>query len=369
MNDFVDSLRSSTTLAFKRRYRESDVLLIDDVQFLENKEGLQEEFFYTFSDLKSASKQIVLASDRPPKSIDSLERRLSSRFLSGLIVEIDPPDYDARLAILRSKALRERSKVPEEVLEFIAAHVKYSIRDLEGALTRITGSAELNKEPISLSSAETLLSDIVPAPKPLRITPQLILEAVAQSYGLSVAELCGPSRTRSIVTARQAAMYVVREITDFSYPAIGRIFGKRDGSTVAHSVYKIGSQMKINRQLNEQVTELIQSLRGTPGSLVFAKDRSRGQATNTDLNNVAKRNIEFAEALILRFMDRQDVADLNRAISSLESLLVSQLDNIQGATLIIVDSLAAAYQMRFDTTHDSRDLDKAIELRELTISS
>ena len=177
MNDFVDSLRTSTTLAFKRRYRDCDVLLIDDVQFMERKEGLQEEFFHTYNDLKGASKQIVLTSDRPPKSIETLEDRLRSRFLSGLITEIDPPDLETRLAILRSKSLSEHQEVPDDVLEFIASHVKDNIRELEGALTRICAFANLNKEPISLAQAEKVLSDLVLAGEPRRITPQMILDA------------------------------------------------------------------------------------------------------------------------------------------------------------------------------------------------
>ena len=168
MNDFVDSLRTSTTLAFKRRYRDCDVLLIDDVQFMERKEGLQEEFFHTYNDLKGASKQIVLTSDRPPKSIETLEDRLRSRFLSGLITEIDPPDLETRLAILRSKSMSEHQDVPDDVLVFIASHVKDNIRELEGALTRICAFAKLTKEPISLAQAEEVLSDIVRAGEPRR---------------------------------------------------------------------------------------------------------------------------------------------------------------------------------------------------------
>ncbi|HEY2214418.1 MAG TPA: chromosomal replication initiator protein DnaA, partial [Acidimicrobiales bacterium] len=224
MNDFVDSLRTSTTLAFKRRYRECDVLLIDDVQFMENKEGLQEEFFHTYNDLKGASKQIVLTSDRPPKSIETLEDRLRSRFLSGLITEIDPPDLETRLAILRSKSVSEHHEVPDDVLEFIATHVKNNIRELEGALTRICAFAKLNKEPITLAQAERVLSDIVLAGEPRRITPQIILEATSASYGFSIEAICGPSRTRPLVTARQVGMYLTRELTDYSYPAIARVF-------------------------------------------------------------------------------------------------------------------------------------------------
>ncbi len=261
MNDFVDSLRTSTTLAFKRRYRDCDVLLIDDVQFMERKEGLQEEFFHTYNDLKGASKQMVLTSDRPPKSIDTLEDRLRSRFLSGLITEIDPPDLETRLAILRSKSLSEHQEVADDVLEFIASHVKDNIRELEGALIRICAFAKLNNEPISLTQAEHVLSDLVLAGEPRRISPQMILETTAASYGFSVDALCGPSRTRPLVTARQVAMYLTRELTDYSYPAIGRIFGKRDHTTVIHAVDKIAGQMQERRQIYEQVTELIQKIR------------------------------------------------------------------------------------------------------------
>jgi chromosomal replication initiator protein len=262
MNDFVDSLRTSTTLAFKRRYRECDVLLIDDVQFMENKEGLQEEFFHTYNDLKGASKQIVLTSDRPPKSIETLEDRLRSRFLSGLITEIDPPDLETRLAILRSKSESENHEVPDDVLEFIATHVKNNIRELEGALTRISAFAKLNKEAISLAQAERVLSDIVLAGEPRRITPQMILEATAASYGFTIDAICGPSRTRPLVTARQVAMYLVRNLTDYSYPAIARVFGNRDHTTVIHAVDKISGQMQQRRQIYEQVTELTQQVRG-----------------------------------------------------------------------------------------------------------
>jgi chromosomal replication initiator protein len=256
MNDFVDSLRMSTTIAFKRRYRECDVLLIDDVQFMENKEGLQEEFFHTYNDLKGAAKQIVLTSDRAPKSIETLEDRLRSRFLSGLITEIDPPDLETRLAILRSKAEADHDDIPDDVLEFIATHVKNNIRELEGALIRVTAFASLNREPISLGLAERVLSDIISAGEPRRITPDMILEATAKSYGFSIDAICGPSRTRPLVTARQVAMYLVRELTDYSYPAIARVFGGRDHTTVIHAVDKISTQMKERRQIYDQVTEI-----------------------------------------------------------------------------------------------------------------
>ncbi len=261
MNDFVDSLRMSTTIAFKRRYRDCDVLLIDDVQFMENKEGLQEEFFHTYNDLHSAGKQIVLTSDRPPKSIETLEDRLRSRFLSGLITEIDPPDLETRLAILRSKSEADAIQVPDEVLDFIATHVTNNIRELEGALIRVSAFASLSREPISLELAERVLSDIVSTTEPRRITPQMILDATAHAYGFSVESLCGPSRTRPLVTARQVAMYLVRNLTDYSYPAIARVFGGRDHTTVIHAVEKISTQMRERRQIYEQVTDLIHQVR------------------------------------------------------------------------------------------------------------
>ena len=261
LNEFVDAIRNNTTTAFKRRYRECDVLLIDDVQFMENKEGLQEEFFHTYNDLHGAGKQIVLTSDRPPKSIETLEDRLRSRFLSGLITEVDPPDLETRLAILRKKAEADHDDIPDDVLDFIATHVKNNIRELEGALIRVSAFASLSREPISLELAERVLADIVSSVEPRRITPQMILDATAASYGFTIDALCGPSRTRPLVTARQVAMYLVRNLTDYSYPAIARVFGGRDHTTVIHAVDKITTHMKERRQLYEQVTELTVKIR------------------------------------------------------------------------------------------------------------
>jgi chromosomal replication initiator protein len=257
MNEFVDAIRTNATTAFKRRYRECDVLLIDDVQFMERKESLQEEFFHTFNSLYGASKQIVLTSDRPPKSIATLEDRLRSRFLSGLITIVQPPDLETRLAILQAKAEHEQVDVPDDVLDFIATHVKDNIRELEGALIRVTAFASLYRQPMSRELAEQVLSDIVSADQPRRITPQVILQATSETFGFSVEELCGPNRRRPLVTARQVSMYVFRELTDFSYPAIGREFGGRDHSTVMHAVDKIAGLMKERHQIYNQVTDLI----------------------------------------------------------------------------------------------------------------
>ena len=262
MNEFVDAIRNNTTAAFKRRYRECDVLLIDDVQFMEGKESLQEEFFHTFNHLYGASKQVVLTSDRPPKSIATLEDRLRSRFLSGLITDVQPPELETRLAILRKKAERDPVPVPDEVLEFIATHVKDNIRELEGALIRVTAYGSLNRQPLSRELAEHVLSDIVSAGHPRQVTAAMILEATASTFGFTVEDLCGASRRRPLVIARQIGMYVFRELTDFSYPAIAREFGGRDHTTVMHAVEKIGGLMKERRQIYDQVTELIVRIKG-----------------------------------------------------------------------------------------------------------
>jgi chromosomal replication initiator protein len=261
MNEFVDAIRTNTTTAFKRRYRECDVLLVDDIQFMENKEGLQEEFFHTFNSLYGASKQIVITSDRPPKSIATLEDRLRSRFLSGLITDVQPPELETRLAILRKKAGGDQPDVPDEVLEFIATHVKDNIRELEGALIRVSAFASLNREPLNRALAEKVLSDLIATDQPRQITPKHILDATSETFGFSVDDICGTSRRRPLVTARQVGMYVFREVTDFSYPAIAREFGGRDHTTVIHAVEKISALMKERRQIYDQVTELIHRIK------------------------------------------------------------------------------------------------------------
>ena len=257
LNEFVDAIRNNTTTAFKRRYRDCDVLLIDDVQFMEGKEALQEEFFHTFNHLYGSSKQVVLTSDRSPKSIATLEDRLRSRFLSGLITDVQPPELETRIAILSKKAERESTPVPPEVLEFIATHVKDNIRELEGALIRVTAYGSLNRQPLSRNLAEHVLSDIVSAGQPRRITPKLILEETATAFGFTVDDLRSGNRTRPLVNARQIGMYVFRELTDFSYPAIAREFGGKDHTTVMYAVRKISSLMKERRQIFDQVSDLI----------------------------------------------------------------------------------------------------------------
>ncbi|HTZ08110.1 MAG TPA: chromosomal replication initiator protein DnaA [Acidimicrobiales bacterium] len=257
MNEFVDAIRTSTTTAFKRRYRECDVLLIDDIQFMEGKEALQEEFFHTFNHLYAASKQVVITSDRAPKAIATLEDRLRSRFMSGLITDVQPPELETRLAILQKKLERERADVPDEVLEFIATNVTDNIRELEGALIRVTAYGSLNREALSRDLAERVLHDIVKAGQPRTILPAQILETTASTFGFSVDDLCGPSRRRPLVIARQIGMYLFRDLTDYSFPAIAKEFGGRDHTTVMHAVEKISSLMRERRQIFDQVNDLI----------------------------------------------------------------------------------------------------------------
>jgi chromosomal replication initiator protein len=261
MNQFVDAIRTNSPAEFKKRYREVDVLLLDDIQFLEGREGLQEELFHTFNALHQANHQIVLSSDRPPDAIPTLEDRLRSRFKMGLITEINPPDLETRLAILHKKAESEPISPPPDVLEFIATHITNNIRELEGALIRVCAYASLTKEELSVELAERVLADILSDSQPRPITPDLILQKTSEMFGFSIEEIRGKSRRRPLVTARQVGMYVFREQTDLSYPAIAREFGGRDHTTVIHAVEKIGALMKERRQIYDQVTELTQTIR------------------------------------------------------------------------------------------------------------
>jgi len=261
LNDFVDAIRTNSPAEFKKVYREVDVLLLDDIQFIEGREGLQEELFHTFNALHQANHQIVLSSDRPPDAIPTLEDRLRSRFKMGLITEINPPDLETRLAILHKKAETEPIQPPADVLEFIATHITNNIRELEGALIRVCAYASLTKEVLSVDLAERVLSDILTDSQPRPITPTVILEATSEMFGFSIEEIQGKSRRRPLVTARQIGMYVFRNLTDLSYPAIAREFGGRDHTTVIHAVEKIGALMKERRQIYDQVTELTQTIR------------------------------------------------------------------------------------------------------------
>ncbi|MFN2521782.1 MAG: chromosomal replication initiator protein DnaA [Mycobacteriales bacterium] len=255
-NDFINSLRDDKAQAFQRRYRDVDILLVDDIQFLENKERTQEEFFHTFNTLHNANKQIVISSDRPPKQLSTLEDRLRTRFEWGLITDVQPPDLETRIAILRKKAAQDRLAAPPEVLEFIASKIASNIRELEGALIRVTAFASLNRQPVDLSLAEIVLKDLIPADGGPEITGATIMAATAEYYSLTMEDLCGSSRSRVLVTARQIAMYLCRELTDLSLPKIGQMFGGRDHTTVIHADRKIRGQMAERRATYNQVAEL-----------------------------------------------------------------------------------------------------------------
>jgi chromosomal replication initiator protein len=267
MNEFVDAIRAKSMPAFKRRYRDLDVLLIDDIQFLERTQELQEEFFHTFNDLHQGGSQIVISSDRPPKSIATLEDRLRTRFEWGLITDVQPPEFETRLAILRKKAESEHlDGIPTEVHAFIASNITDNVRELEGALIRVAAYSSLNHSPLSEEIARAVLADLLPPSKPRVITPQLILDETAKMFGWTVDDLCGKSRRRPLVTARQISMYVFRELTDASYPKIAEEFGGRDHTTVMHAVEKIKGQMAERHTIFDQVNELIGRIKlGTGG--------------------------------------------------------------------------------------------------------
>ena len=255
-NDFINMIRDGKQDGFRRRYRDVDVLLVDDIQFLENKEGTQEEFFHTFKTLHNASKQIVISSDRAPKRLVTLEDRLRSRFEWGLLTDVQPPELETRIAILRRKAVQEGLNAPPEALEYIASRISTNIRELEGALIRVTAFASLNRQSVDLQLAEIVLKDLIPEAQGPEITAATIMGQTASYFGLSIDDLCGTSRSRVLVTARQIAMYLCRELTDLSLPKIGQQFGGRDHTTVMHAERKIRSLMAERRSIFNQVTEL-----------------------------------------------------------------------------------------------------------------
>jgi chromosomal replication initiator protein len=263
-NDFINSLRDDKQSAFQRRYRDVDILLIDDIQFLENRERTQEEFFHTFNTLHNANKQIVITSDRSPKQLATLEDRLRTRFEWGLLADIQPPDLETRIAILQKKAAQDRLFAPPEVLEFVASRISNSIRELEGALIRVTAYASLSRSPVSLQIAEEVLRDFIPDGTAPEITADQIMVSTADYFGVSLEDLRGHSRSRVLVNARQVAMYLCRELTAMSLPRIGSAFGGRDHTTVMHAERKIRQQMAERRSLYNQIAELTNRIKQTP---------------------------------------------------------------------------------------------------------
>jgi chromosomal replication initiator protein len=260
-NEFINSLRDDRKEAFRRRYRDVDVLLLDDVQFLEGKEGTQEEFFHTFNTLYNNDRQIVISSDRPPKRLETLEDRVRTRFAWGLITDIQPPDLETRIAILRKKAALDRMAVPDDVLEFIAGRIERNIRELEGALIRVTAFASLNQQAVDLSLTQVVLRDLIHDAAVGDIDAATIMAVTAEYYQLTIDDLCGPSKTTAIAFARQIAMYLCRELTELTLPAIGKTFGGRDHTTVMHAAKKIRAEIAERRQTYEHVQELTARIR------------------------------------------------------------------------------------------------------------
>ena len=255
-NDFINSIRDDKTKNFQQRYRDVDILLVDDIQFLENKERTQEEFFHTFNSLYQANKQIVVSSDRPPKQLTTLEDRLRSRFEWGLITDIQPPELETRIAILRKKAAHDRLNATDDVLEYIASKISSNIRELEGALIRVTAYASINRKPVDMAIAEIVLKDLIPNDATQSITAATIMAQTAAYFSQTVDDLCGTSRSRVLVNARQIAMYLCRELTDLSLPKIGQAFGGRDHTTVMHADRKIRELMAERPSIYNHITEL-----------------------------------------------------------------------------------------------------------------
>ncbi|QQY16192.1 chromosomal replication initiator protein DnaA [Cutibacterium avidum] len=255
-NDFINAIGTNRTREFRRSYRDVDVLLVDDIQFLESKIQTQEEFFHTFNTLHNAQKQIVMTSDRPPKLLEALEPRLRSRFEWGLLTDIQPPDLETRIAILRRKVAAEKIEVEPDVLEFIASRIQTNIRELEGALIRVTAFASLNQQPVDTSLAEVVLKDLIPEGRETPVTPERIIAETASYFDISTDDLLGTSRAQTLVTARQIAMYLCRELTDLSLPKIGAEFGGKDHTTVMHADRKIRALMGEQRQIFNQVSEI-----------------------------------------------------------------------------------------------------------------
>lgn len=266
-NEFINSIRDDKAANFQRRYRDVDVLLVDDIQFLSGKVQTQEEFFHTFNTLHNANKQIVVTSDLPPKQLPDFEDRMRSRFEWGLITDVQPPDLETRIAILRKKSMQERLVAPPEVLEYIASKISTNIRELEGALIRVTAFASLNRQPVDLTITEVVLKDLFPSETGPEITAAQIMAASATYFGVTIDDLCGSSRSRVLVTARQIAMYLCRELTDLSLPKIGQAFGGRDHTTVMHADRKIRHLMAERRSLFNQVTDLTSRIKSQPRSM------------------------------------------------------------------------------------------------------
>ena len=260
-NELISSIKDDNMVGFRNRYRRVDVLLIDDIQFLAGKERTQEEFFHTFNTLYESNKQVVISSDRPPRNIPSLEDGLRSRFEWGLITDIQPPDLETRIAILRKKAQTEDFNVPYDVLDYIANYIDSNIRELEGALVRLVAFATITNKPLNMATASEALKDILPPPQPKKITIESIQKTVSQYYGLEVSELLSKKRNKQLVHPRQIAMYLCRRLTDASYPQIGEQFGGRDHTTVIHANEKVERDLQTDGELAAAIDDLSKKIK------------------------------------------------------------------------------------------------------------
>lgn len=260
-NEFINSIRDDSSAAFQRRYRDVDLLLVDDIQFLSGKVQTQEEFFHTFNTLHNNDKQIVVTCDIHPRQLPDFEDRMRSRFEWGLITDVQPPDLETRIAILRKKTTQDNIRVPDDVLEYIADRISNNIRELEGSLIRVSAFASLNQQPVTVDLAQEVLRDLISDQGRPEISAGLIMSETAQYYGVSIDDLCGPSRSRSLVAARQVAMYLCRELTDMSFPKVGQAFGGRDHTTVMHAERKIRKEIAQRRSLYNQVDSLTQRVK------------------------------------------------------------------------------------------------------------
>lgn len=259
-NELISSIKDDNTPGFRNKYRNMDVLLIDDIQFLAGKERTQEEFFHTFNTLYEANKQLVISSDRPPRDIPTLEDRLRSRFEWGLITDIQTPDLETRIAILRKKAQSENLNIPYDILDYIANYIDSNIRELEGALVRLVAYATITKQPINMNTTSEALKDILPPPRPRKITIESIQQKVSSNYGLNITELLSKKRNKQVVVPRQIAMYLCRKMTDASYPLIGDQFGGRDHTTVMHAVDKMEKQIQDDQELAITIKEICKQI-------------------------------------------------------------------------------------------------------------
>ena len=260
-NDFINAIQNNKTAEFQNRYRDVDILLVDDIQFLRGKDQTQEAFFHTFNTLHDHNKQVVITSDLKPKDLDGFEERLLSRFEWGLITDVQAPEFETRVAILRKKAAQERIDVPDDVMEYMATRISSNIRELEGTLIRVTAFANLNRSPINLDLVSTVLKDVIAISDGATVSPMAIISATANYYKISPEEIVGSGRQQAVALARQIAMHICRELTDLSLPKIGMHFGNRDHTTVMYATKKISSQMRERRYIYNQVSEIIQKIK------------------------------------------------------------------------------------------------------------